>query len=46
MTTHVKLEGGIIPGLYWPMFVCILTENIRCVTNYGYQENVTIQILC
>jgi len=33
MTNHVKLEDGIIPGLYWPMFVCILTENMRCVTN-------------
>jgi hypothetical protein len=22
------LEDGIIPGLYWPMFVLILTENM------------------
>jgi len=27
------LEDGIIPGLYWPMFVCILTENLRSVKN-------------
>jgi hypothetical protein len=31
MWIHVVLEDGIIPGLYWPMFVCILTENMRYV---------------